>query len=137
MNTEQEILPGLKYVHKSDHRDNTADKSQWTISEQEERSSFSLMYASKWIVENDKGWGLHIIDKTADYLGVGVNRARDLFIAKFVDGAHSNIWHGYPADYVANNQDKPDRRVLQEWGTVGYISFGKVRKVLKGQPCNL
>lgn len=136
MTREYEIIPNVKYIHKNDHRDRTRNKSQWSISMNDERDCFKIMYLSNWYSDN-KGWGLHIVDHIIRYLGYSTNNSRSLFIAKFVDGSGDNIWHGYPGDHIANHQDIPTSNILTDWISAGYISFSKVRKILKGQPCNI
>lgn len=85
MTTEHTILPGLKYIHKNDHRDGNYNKSQWSISQNAERNVFSLAHKSNWFFDNI-GWGLHFVNKSVNYLGVSVIRSRELFIGKFING---------------------------------------------------
>jgi hypothetical protein len=130
------IRPGLTYIHKTDHRDGSRQKSQWIISQLDERGSFILMYDSNW-KHDHIGWGLHIQDRCANYLGTDNTGTYHLIVAKFVDGDRIEKWHGYPADHTYNPQDIPSRDILWQWKNMGYIGTCKVRKILKGQRCNL
>lgn len=136
MDTEVQIRSDLTYIHKTDHRNRSARKSQWTISEQDERTCFVLMYDSKWY-EGNCGWSLNLNNGIINYLGVSFIRQRRLFLAKFVDGNNNQRWHGYPADHISNEQDIPPGAILLVWKNAGYLSLPKVRKIIRGQPCNL
>src|SRR2546427_2748787 len=96
---EHEIVPGLVYRHHPDHRNGTANKSQWTITEPDERDTFRNAESRMWLLE-DRGWGLHTPNGRAEFLGVSHDSHdlnRQLFIAKFVASARPVVWHGYPA----------------------------------------
>ena len=136
MNTPHTIQSGVTYVHKMDHRDGSKQKSQWTISEDDERSAFSRTYSEEWY-DGSTGWGLHFDGNTIGNLGFGVDRIRPLFMAKFVDGNARSEWHGYPADYLEHQQDVPDTGYLMAWCEEGHLSRAKMRKILQRKPCNL
>jgi hypothetical protein len=136
MMNEVEVKQGLFYIHKSDHRDSSPRKSQWRISELEERNSFVLMYDAPWHT-NYRGWSLHIKGKAAHYLGINALKNRNLIIAKFIDGNQNNIWHGYPADYVQDHRECPSIEILTAWKEKGHFSRAKIRKIIRGQPCSL
>ena len=130
------IRPGVFYIHKLDHRNRSPRKSQWTIPENEERRVFSHAYAQGWYTDTT-GWGLRLVNGLVCDVGTSVDQIRHLFIAKFVDGNSKSQWHGYPADHVMNQQDLPDVTLLRTWSTDGYLSFAKVRKIVRRQPCVL
>lgn len=136
MITRHTIQSDVHYIHKMDHRDGSHRKSQWTISEVDERSVFHRTYSKEWY-DGTIGWGLHFTQNAILELGTGVNRIRRLFVAKFVDGNARGEWHGYPADYLANQQDAPDEVYLMAWCEKGYMSRAKMRKILQRKPCNL
>ena len=136
MNPLHTIQAGVYYIHKADHRNRSPRKSQWTIPENEERSVFSQTYSEGWY-EGTVGWGLRLAGQTVSELGVGVDRIRRLFIAKFIDGSATSQWHGYPADYLAHQQDVPDPGILLEWCALRHINPAKMRKILQRKPCNL
>jgi len=129
---------GVTYIFKEDHRDGTAQKSQWTISEDDEFRSFEYAFDSNWIEEN-VGWGLYLVNTIPAFLGVAElpNRHRLLFIAKFVGSDRGKRWHGYPANPQDHQHDTPSNDVLLNWSERGFVSRAKMRKILKGQPCNL
>ena len=136
MSNEFQIRSNLIYIHKADHRNNSPRKSQWTISVRDEKTCFFRMYNLRWC-EGNYGWSLHLNKGITNYLGVSVKRHRKLFLAKFVGGNNNQLWHGYPADHILNQQDTPTMEILLAWKLAGYISLPKVRKLIKGQPCNL
>lgn len=129
-----EDLP--RYTVKVDHRNNSRQKSQWTIAEQEERNCFHTMFNSNWYVSFD-GWGLYIDNQKISYLGVGVDRSMKLFIAKFIDSNQNGLWHGYPANYIINQQDTPPEEILLDWVDKKYINMAKLRKINRNQPCRI
>ncbi len=122
------------YVIHPDHRNGNWRKSQWTISESEERECFAAAEASRWLID-DLGWGLYPTDGKPDWVGVCANRSRRSLIAKFVGVGSSNSWHGYPADHMNNRQDIPPPRILRMWLSVR-LPPARIRKIAKGQPCN-
>ena len=56
----------------------------------------------------------------------------ELIIAKFVNSTPT-IWHGYPADYVQKNQDRPTLDVLNKMYSNGLISAKEMKRISKGQ----
>lgn len=135
---------GVIYIHKADHRNRAPQKSQWTISEQQERDCFGnilgLIYMDGFGSPNGC-WGLHIVAGRLAYLGESASDSsepfRALFIAKFVDSNENDRWHGYPADHVSNTQDIPTSDWLMYWFEAGYISQSQLRKISRGQKCKL
>jgi hypothetical protein len=140
---EYEIVKDVIYIHKMDHRNGSAKKSQWTITEVEEGSCFGKAFVCQWSFpeRNYNCWGLHFNEqRQVVYLGESKDEGSEkynLFIAKFVDGNRNNKWHGYPANYIQNNQDIPPRDVLLKWGNSGYISFAAIRKIMGGIKCKI
>lgn len=133
------MIYGVKsqmYRPNQEHRNNNPNKSQWRIPIDAEVETFDYTYQQNWIDKNE-GWGLHIVNKNPKNLGVSKDLSRRLFIAKFVSANMTGVWHGYPADYRCNTQDIPNRNVLRNWGDRLLFSRAKIRKILKGQPCNL
>lgn len=127
------IAPGLDYFHHPDHRNSNPNKSQWTITREEERASFSQAFAEDWLRDTD-GWGLHTPSGLPEYLGTALDRK--VFVAKFVGGP-GTPWHGYPADHQQRAQDIPHEAALQSWMNLGLLTAPKIRKIAKGQRCNL
>lgn len=121
-----------------DHRNQTPQKSQWTIDEPAEIDSFCLACQSGWLV-NTQGWGLHVAGAGSgpDYLGLNDAGNMQLFVARFVDGNSNGQWHGYPMDHIRRPQDRPPDTVKDSWIAGGYLPAAKVRKIAKGQPCAL
>lgn len=130
------IRTGVTYLNHPQHRNNTPQKSQWRISEQEEIEAFTQSLNENWVV-GDTGWGFHLGESRLAYLGVAQNHRTPVFLAKFVDGTGTSSWHGYPADHVVNSQDRPPVCLQRSWLSSGRLAKAKIRKLAKGQPCNL
>lgn len=118
------------------HRNGSTNKSQWTISENSEIQCFELARVSEWLLPR-KGWGLYIVESKPEWLGVAQDHVTQVFIAKFVHDENSSEWHGYPADYRNNQQDIPEEKILKKWLLEERLLPAKIRKIAKGQPCNL
>ena len=56
----------------------------------------------------------------------------ELKLAKFINSTQK-LWHGYPADHVKNNQDRPTLDILTKMHTNGLITTKQMRKISKGQ----
>ena len=131
----QTIATGFRYKANSDHRNGTAGKSQWSLSEEEERSVFNAARVRNWLLPSP-GWGLHSPNDLVAYLGSSCD-GRSLFVAKFVASHAPMVWYGYPADHQRNRRDVPPLKLLQDWEASGLISPSQKRKILRGQPCSL
>jgi len=123
------------YLSHLPHRNKNPEKSQWTISIDEEVSIFRASENNQWLFATH-GWGLNIRNNYPQNLGFSKDGNYTLFIAKFV-GADSINWHGYPADHQTKNQDIPDEIILSAWITLSILPRAKIRKIAKGQKCNL
>lgn len=126
---------GQSYFHKTDHRNGSPRKSQWTISEINEREVFKVTVLKNWIDKD--GWGLNLDKDNVDYLGIGRIRQHRLFIARFLNYKNGNTWHGFPADHMENRQDVPSNTILNEWQNSNILAPSKIRKIMRGQSCNL
>ncbi|HET9283924.1 MAG TPA: hypothetical protein VFR24_18400 [Candidatus Angelobacter sp.] len=120
----------LVYVPNPVHRNNTRGKSQWTINETQEVSSFNYSNNEGWIRETT-GWGLHLVNGSPDYLGVARDHKTQVFVAKFVDANKSRTWHGYPTDFL----DRPPEHILRGWKPL--LRTRILKKLSLGQPCSL
>lgn len=139
MNVEHQVLTGIFYIHKLDHRNSSVVKSQWIISDLAERTCFQQAYDSCRSTTNIC-WGLHFDNNKVAYLGKSKSSAaeiRNLFIAKFIDSNENSRWHGYPADPFLNRQDLPPEVILQFWLQSRYLHPATIRKLSKGQKCKL
>ena len=135
--TELDLTPKTlkKYFVSSAHRRYQKDKSRWTISIDNEIECFVNSQTSNWI-EDLVSWG--VFQQGNNLLNIGVNPQRlPLKIAKFVDCSGDDIWHGYPADYARNYQDRPGMLVLQNWRERGIIEKHHIIKIRQGKECNL
>lgn len=135
---------GAFYVHNVLHRNGNPQKSQWSISELDERNCFEnaagFLHIYGWTL-TFCCWGLHFSEGGLSYLGISAANSsdprRELFIAKFVDSNQNNRWHGYPADHVDHPQDIPPENILSHWMRLRHLSPAKIRKISKGQRCKI
>jgi len=134
--TTQKLASGAYYSFHPDHRNGNAKKSQWRIPTQDELQVFTSAETNGW-ANVSPGWGLHVVNDVLCYLGVAEDHRTRVFLAKFVDGRRNRQWHGYPADHQRNYQDVPDLTLLKTWGTQGVLPRGKIRKLMRQQPCSL
>lgn len=129
-------VAGHKYSPKSDHRDGTAKKSQWTVAVAAEIESFRLAVAEGW-TNGALAWSLHIHNGRADYLGTSAKDPgpdEPLFLALFEIAA---TCHGFPADHRRSNREKPPAHVQRAWLASPVIRDAVVRKIGRGQRCSL
>jgi len=124
----------LTYLKVPYHRDGTVEKSQWTISENEEVDCFIESIQKKWS-NGETNFGLRR-NENDDLIYLGRNRfGEDLLIAKFVN--NSSNWHGYPSDYIRNTHDIPNYSTLIDWRDRNLIRKSQMLKIKQGKPCNL
>lgn len=129
------ITDGVYYVHHPHHRNQNPNKSQWIISQIEERTVFHDAYNKHWI-RGDEAWGLHAPGGVVGYVGVAQDRVTHLIIAKFVADNGQNEWHGYPADH-RNAADAPDEEVMKVWIENEVLPAPKLSKIYGGKKCKL
>lgn len=127
-------LPAL--VNHPHHRNGNPKKSQWSITTVEEVAVFANALAEGWF-GTTAGWGLHPPGSTPLYLGVAVDRAIGLFIARFVVSARHADWHGYPFDHRDSAREGPPAAVLNAWLASRLLTAAKIRKIVRGQRCSL
>lgn len=130
---EREVI----YTISSKHRGHNKNKSNWSIKMPIEVSLFKSAL-KKGYEDKTKytAWNLYIVNEEISEVGYTVDKER-VKIAKFVDSNHNEIWHGYPANYIKNNQDIPSVSVLNLWYNEKIITLATMRKIRGGQPCNL
>ena len=140
---QTEVAPGVYYVNHPHHRDPAQrDKSQWTISRDDERDVFRLTVTRRWYL-SPTGWGLHLPNGVAAYLGHARDltdtgrEARRLFVAKFIQDMGNTVWHGYPADHQRHAANVPPESLLKSWAEAGFLRWSTISKVLRGKPCSL
>jgi len=130
-------INGKNYIFTNQHRTRqNTNKSLWTISEDDEFNSFSLMCDKDWISDQYKGWSLHRVGLVNDILGVNP-KDEEVQIAKFVDSSQNSSWHGYPVDYRESVHDKPHNEVLQKWVDGDKITKKQMRKISQGKKVKL
>jgi hypothetical protein len=124
------------YIISSQHRRiGNPNKCIWNITFDEEVDCFIQAMNSNW-KRGTEGWGVKVINNILQVVGVNNDR-QELKLAKFVDGTKTNIWHGYPADYMNNHQDRPETDILKDWVKKGYLTKPKMNKIRRQVSCNL
>jgi hypothetical protein len=131
----QETKPRKYYISSQHRKKGNPNKSIWIISFEEEVNCFIQTISNTWKVKAE-AWGIKLNGNTLQVVGLN-NNNEELKLAKFVDGTNTDVWHGYPADYVCNAQDRPTTEILKYWVHQGYITKSKMKKIRQGQPCNL
>ncbi|MBL7690598.1 MAG: hypothetical protein JNM41_03320 [Flavipsychrobacter sp.] len=137
IDAELDLSPRIEEVYfiSSAHRRRQANKSFWTVSADQEVDCFITSQTNSW-VEISKAWGL--LQNGNSLLILGQNYHNEpLKIAKFVVKNEQRVWHGYPADFCRNNQDRPGTGILKDWRTRGYIEKHHIVKIRQGKECNL
>ncbi|WP_430898658.1 MULTISPECIES: hypothetical protein [unclassified Paraflavitalea] len=124
-----------RYYVSSAHRRLQENKSRWTVTIEEEVECFVNSQRNSWI-EGVFSWGL--IPSESNLLILGENfQNEELKIAKFVAKNGDGVWHGYPADYCRNIQDRPGISILSKWRANGHIKKHHIVKIRQGKQCNL
>ena len=123
------------YKSVSYHRNGTADKSQWTISVDDEFDLFAKTKRDGQIYD-DKGYALWIVSDVACVLGVTEHNS-ETRLARFVDGTRSDHWHGYPANYMRAKNDIPPMSLLKQWKESGLIEKSDITRLKQQKPCSL
>ena len=127
---------GCRYFFHGHHRSRRrTHKSQWTITMPQELDCFTTALCNQW-TNNDQGWGVRIENMRMIELGRNAH-GEPLSIAKFQDAASPGMWHGYPADYARNIQDRPNVGILISWREMGIIHKHQIAKVRAGKKCAL
>lgn len=124
------------YIISSQHRrTGNMNKSVWLIDFNEEIECFIQTITNNW-KNGLEAWGLRTENSSLKVLGLS-SMKDELKLAKFVDGTKTNVWHGYPANHMANSQDRPTTEILKNWVSGGYITKAKMNKIRQGQLCYL
>ena len=131
-------MPEPTYIHKTDHRNASPAKSQWTISMEDELRCFMRSTQSDWRDERGQ-WSLHLPDGEPEVLGKTAKfsgRQICVKICRFVTDS-SDRSHGFPADYRKHTHERPTFTTLVKWHDAGFIAKHEISKVLKAKPCSL
>lgn len=134
INIDYEVIKDIFYkIHPHHRQTGLPNKSTWSISYQEEINCFVFTYNSNYI-EINFGFGFLLNNtRKLEVIGTSINDKK-LKFAKFVDGNNNHRWHGYPADYINNKQDKPSEELLLLWKNSGIITKPQFKRV-KGRIC--
>lgn len=125
------------YIISSQHRrTGNENKSIWSLTYNDEVECFIQAMNGNW-KEETEAWGIKVINNTLQVVGHTNNYTHELKLAKFVDGSNTNVWHGYPADYLRKVHDIPKEKILKDWVEKGFLTKAKMCKIRLGQACNL
>jgi hypothetical protein len=129
------VKDNIFYIIVSQHIVPNEYKSHWSITNEEQLKCFEKSLINNWL-SDFRGWGLHIINNQINPLGYS-KQGEQLKIAKFVDSYKSSKWHGYPADYRNNIQDRPSSDILRSWVNNNIIQKHQMSKIRSGKKCAL
>ena len=121
------------FVHPKHRGRPTKNRCTWIISVLEEVALFRKVIPVL-CRPGEIYWAAEAEGRRLRTVGINVHR-ESLIFAKFVDD--SAIWHGYPADYRKQPQDRPPIPVLQNWETQGLLKKHHIAKISGGKKCNL
>ena len=129
-NEPYEISTKQYYLFNPKHRNSSnPNASTWDITFEEE---FFLADEGITFFKNDKtAFNVKKEYNRLEVLGFSPRKLK-LFLAKFVMSFPDN-WHGYPANHVSNNQDKPDQATLKQMVKTNKLSKKEVRCIGRGQ----
>lgn len=122
------------YMSVSYHRNGDPEKSQWTISVEEEFRSFAISRQNRWY-QDKRGWGIH---PSGSLIEVGTLVCGKIVrISRFQEMSplgqeFKDIWHGYPADIKGKTNDIPVVEVLDSWLNAGIIKRHQLSKIRRG-----
>jgi hypothetical protein len=128
------IINGTQYEYQANpvHRNATVNKSQWTISDEDEITCFSGSIQSNWGA-GEYFWGLHTTSAPGN-LGLDRDHSTPVFIARFEGKSLPQVWHGYPINY----RDQPVQEdVLKVWLLTSVLPPAKISKIIKRKKCAL
>ncbi|MBD2699828.1 hypothetical protein IC229_04220 [Spirosoma sp. BT702] len=138
LDTEIQLSPDSDktyYISSAHRNDVTKDKSRWIISMGEEVECFIESQEEEWI-ESNLSWGIRSNGNGLECIGFST-QDDELKFAKFIDSSKNNKWHGYPADYIRRQQDRPGIPVLKIWREKNIILKHHIIKIRQGKACNL
>lgn len=117
------------------HRNGTKSKSQWLISVDDEIGLFANAKKEGY-TSIGTGHSVWVVDSQLLDLGITTSGITTK-LARFVDGTHTDNWHGYPANYISAKSDIPPTCVLHKWADQNFISKSDITKIQKQRPCKL
>lgn len=123
------------YTVSKKHRGENPQKSIWIIPMPTEIDLFVDAIKSGY-EKNYTAWNLLKSNNVISVIGMSSD-GQELKLAKFVDGNKNDQWHGYPANYLRNNQDIPPSNILESWVNNKSITPATMSKIRRGQRCNL
>lgn len=121
----------VQYQIHPQHRNQTPNKSQWSISYEEEVCVFAGAFCEGLVVEGRHIWGLYKPFDNPVVLGITKNGFPSK-IAKFDNGTHNGFWHGYPVDHNMK-QEYPPQEILATWRDKNYITKADISKIISGR----
>ena len=126
-----------QYVLLAKHRGHAGpNRSVWKVSVSTEVGCFVEAWQEAWRSSCRELWGHLRSNSRLKPLGLNVH-GQDLWFGKFVRDSDASPWHGYPADYRRNAQDRPPTSVLRQWRDQGILAKHQIAKIARGQRCKL
>lgn len=129
---QPQLTPAQHYAVHPHHRNQTPQKSQWTVPELVE---FKVFVSGAEITPggyaNTEIFGLSIADGRPSVLGLS-EAGESVVLAKYTRDQVE--WHGYPYSHTRPKQSVP-RSILECWRVTGLISKPIYSRILRKQTC--
>jgi len=137
INGVEALSNGDNYTFISKHHLPSKYGSIWIISLQDEfnaaDNSIKKGYIETLNNGNNTTISYNFVIKNGNISIVGSNRySKKLKLCKFVNSS-AYLWHGYPADYCKNQQDKPNQNTLLKMYNDNLIDKRMVSKISGGK----
>lgn len=126
----------LKFIDYHHGQNPTQDKSIWTITNApivEENLVEDIIINNYVIVDSNKAVGYNVLQDNETLVVLGKDKFIDkLVLSKFIK--QSNIWHGYPANYMNRQADKPKDEILSALLQNNKIDRTEMKRIKRGKP---
>lgn len=134
INSIQKLHNQEDYLFHHKHRIiGNANASVWCIDYQVEYNLADTSITNNYLETRNTLTAFNVLKVQNTLQIIGHNaRNNPCYIAKFVK-SNPNQWHGYPGDYIANNQDKPSQVTLTKFLQANIISKKEMRHISRGQ----
>lgn len=138
INDREQINGTETYFFSPKHRSKgNANASIWAIGCREEYDLADRSINKKYIEVPDNGTikevAYNVLKINGQIKVVGHNSSgSDLVISKHIK-PQGNQWHGYPADYIRNQQDKPKNATLQKLQNDDLITRREAVSIARGK----
>lgn len=139
INGQQQLSNKQLYIFIEKHRSYKYKKaSKWIITLANEFSMADQSINFNFVEAINKNGStnyqsFNVIRTNNKIQNVGISKEGNvLIIGKFVNTS-PNLWHGYPADYLKNIQDKPSQKTLKSMLNKNMLDASEISKIARGK----